>query len=266
MTGSSRRLLSDGMTNAKLSKLADGIASAILYFSAGTSADEADGREGKHRDVCPWKTAACYLGCLVTAGRGLSPNVVAARLRRTLMFLNERKAFIDQVMYELDLLVARAVRDGALAVFRPNGTSDIPWEKVAPQWFESHPEIQFYDYSKSMKRMREYLSQTRWPKNYHLTFSRSEEMPLEKVQELVALGGNVAVVFDVKPTEALPYTWHGMPVINGDLSDWRFRDPKGVIVGLRAKGRAKHDTSGFVVRDYDRTFAINYGGLTFASH
>jgi hypothetical protein len=256
---STQRLLSNGLTNAKLSKLADRIESSILYFAAGPSADEADGRKGKARDVCPWKTVACYLSCLVTAGRGLCPNVVEARIKRTLMFLNERPAFIERVTYELELLARRSLRKGYQAVCRLNGTSDIPWERVAPQWFESHPEIQFYDYTKSPNRMREFLSQTRWPSNYHLTFSRSEEMPTSLIQELVALGGNVAVVFDVKREHSLPYTWHGMRVIDGDTSDWRFNDPEGVIVGLRAKGKAKQDTSGFVVSDYDRTYRVNYG-------
>jgi hypothetical protein len=35
--------------------------------------------------------------------------------------------------------------------------------------------------------------------------------------------------------------------INGDENDLRFLDPKGVVVGLTAKGKAKSDTSGFVV-------------------
>jgi hypothetical protein len=37
-------------------------------------------------------------------------------------------------------------------------------------------------------------------------------------------------------------------VIDGDANDLRFLDPTGVIVGLKAKGAAKKDTSGFVVR------------------
>jgi hypothetical protein len=36
------------------------------------------------------------------------------------------------------------------------------------------------------------------------------------------------------------------PVINGDETDLRFLDAKGVIVGLRAKGKARKDTTGFV--------------------
>jgi len=54
---------------------------------------------------------------------------------------------------------------------------------------------------------------------------------------------NVAVVFD-----RLPEEYMGKPVFNADDTDLRFLDPKGVILGLKAKGRAKKDTSGFVRR------------------
>ena len=54
----------------------------------------------------------------------------------------------------------------------------------------------------------------------------------------------MAVVFRSK---VLPTHWQGFPVINGDENDLRFLDPKGVVVGLTAKGKAKTDTSGFVV-------------------
>jgi hypothetical protein len=37
-----------------------------------------------------------------------------------------------------------------------------------------------------------------------------------------------------------------MPVFNGDESDLRFLDPKGSIIGLYAKGKAKKDNTGFV--------------------
>jgi hypothetical protein len=36
-------------------------------------------------------------------------------------------------------------------------------------------------------------------------------------------------------------------VFNADETDLRFLDPKGVVLGLKAKGRAKKDTTGFVV-------------------
>jgi len=56
-------------------------------------------------------------------------------------------------------------------------------------------------------------------------------------------GGNVAVVFDQIPT-----AYYGREVIDGVSTDLRFLDPFGVIVGLEAKGEAKHDNSGFVKR------------------
>ena len=41
------------------------------------------------------------------------------------------------------------------------------------------------------------------------------------------------------------FTWY---VIDGDEHDARFTDAgPGVIIGLTAKGKAKHDASGFVV-------------------
>ena len=57
---------------------------------------------------------------------------------------------------------------------------------------------------------------------------------------------NVATVFGIKKTLPMPESYNGLPVFNGEESDLRFLDPKGVVVGLYAKGRAKKDTSGFV--------------------
>ena len=80
------------------------------------------------------------------------------------------------------------------------------------------------------------------PSNYHLTFSRSEANEAQALDVLKA-GGNVACVF----SGSLPETYLGFRVINGDESDLRFLDPSGVIVGLKAKGKAKKDASGFVI-------------------
>jgi hypothetical protein len=60
---------------------------------------------------------------------------------------------------------------------------------------------------------------------------------------MLSQGFNVAALFD-----SLPETFLGFPVIDGTEHDLRFMDPKGVIVGLVPKGKAKHDTSGFVVQ------------------
>jgi hypothetical protein len=37
-------------------------------------------------------------------------------------------------------------------------------------------------------------------------------------------------------------------VIDGDVDDVRWMDEQGVVVGLRAKGLAKKDDTGFVIK------------------
>jgi hypothetical protein len=106
---------------------------------------------------------------------------------------------------------------------------------------EQFPEVQFYDYTKIVKR-----AYSKLPSNYHLTLSYSEKDPEYAEQVLQAVrdtGVNAAVVF----RKELPETFHGLKVIDGDKDDLRFLDPKGVIVGLIAKGDAIHDDTGFVI-------------------
>ena len=126
---------------------------------------------------------------------------------------------------------------------RINGTSDLPElaSVVAQHW----PDVQFYDYTKVPR------PELRRRANYHITFSRSESN--WRLCELALTNGvNVAVVFDVKRSKPLPDRYEGYRVIDGDVSDLRFLDRRtsahGVIIGLRAKGKARRDKSGFVVK------------------
>jgi hypothetical protein len=64
--------------------------------------------------------------------------------------------------------------------------------------------------------------------------------------EFLRAGGTVAVVFRTKNSDRFPDTWHGFPVLNGDETDIRFRDPPGYVVGLTAKGTALRDDTGWV--------------------
>ena len=89
--------------------------------------------------------------------------------------------------------------------------------------------------------MEKYLN-GEMPRNYHLTFSRSESND-HQARLVLAMGGNVAVVF----RNELPKQWEKRNVIDGDESDLRFKDPQGCVVGLVEKGDAKKDESGFVV-------------------
>lgn len=132
---------------------------------------------------------------------------------------------------------------------RLNGTSDLPWENVkgadGKTIMEQYPNVQFYDYTKNPSRMDQYIKGG-MPKNYHLTFSRSETNDAATMQ-ILKDGGNAAVVFDTKRGRPLPTEWNGYKVIDGDETDVRFLDDKSTVIGLRAKGKAKKDTTGFVL-------------------
>lgn len=195
-------------------------------------------------NVCANASIGCSRACLFSSGRGAFPVVIQARIKRTKFFFNDRKGFMDQLYKEICAGITKAKKDGRKLAVRLNTISDIAWEKVkldGKNIFEHFPQVTFWDYSKSPQRMTAFIA-GQMPKNYHLTFSRSESN--EKfVNAVIASGGNVAVVF----RGSLPKTWNGKRVIDGVSSDLRFKDPKGVIVGLIERGLAKKDQSGFVL-------------------
>lgn len=193
------------------------------------------------RETCPKRTQGCTAACLNTAGRGgmfrkgENTNMIQeARIRKTQMFFADRENFLKDLEADIRKGIKQAARLGLTPVFRLNGTSDLSWEKYGI--IEKFPEVQFYDYTKVLGRKVSHL------KNYHLTFSAADGNDAD-VARAIAEGMNVAAVFD-----RLPEVYMGRTVINADETDLRFLDPKGVIAGLKAKGRAKKDTSGFVRR------------------
>ena len=190
-------------------------------------------------NVCPNASAGCAAACLNTAGRGAMRNVQEARIRKTQFFFNDREGFLRQLFKEIKSSIKSATRKELNSCFRLNLTSDIAWERYIIPAFKNH---QFYDYTKSKTRMRRFL-QGKLPENYHLTFSRSEDTKDSEVKEFCSAGGNVAVVF----RGHLPSEWKGIKVVDGAVSDLRFQDEQGVIVGLVAKGLGKKDETGFVV-------------------
>jgi hypothetical protein len=155
---------------------------------------------------------------------------------------------MDMLEKNIISLTKRASKNNLVPCVRLNGTSDISWENVGGEFknlLNKFPYLQFYDYSKNNIRMERFLGGL-MPKNYHLTFSLNESN-MDTALKILKLGGNVAMVFDTKKGKALPKTHLGFKVVDGDLSDLRFLDKQGVVVGLRAKGKARKDTtSGFV--------------------
>jgi hypothetical protein len=191
-------------------------------------------------EVCPKRSEGCTASCLYSAGMGAFSNVQKARIQKTLFYFGDRPKFLELIKEDIKKLQKQAKKDGQKLAIRLNGTSDLNW--MQHDIFSSFPEVQFYDYTKVFNRLTKEI-----PSNYHLTFSKSENNDSECIQAL-KLGFNVAVVFDTKKGEALPTSWNGFPVYDGDDTDTRFLDPKGgFVIGLRAKGQAKKDISGFVV-------------------
>ena len=195
-------------------------------------------------NVCSSASAGCAAACLNTAGMGVFSNVQNARIAKTRLFFSNRDFFMANVIKEITSAIAKAKKNGMKPAIRFNLTSDLPIEKIkynGKTLLETFPTVQFYDYTAHIKRMTAFLA-GEFPKNYHLTFSRKENTPDTIVESVLKSGGTVAVVF-----ADMPKTWLGAKVVDGDLSDVRFKDKKGVVVGLKAKGKARYDKSGFVI-------------------
>ena len=196
-------------------------------------------------DVCPDASEGCKASCLDYSGRGQQGNVKEARIEKTQTFFADIPTFMLRLHNEVQKAIAYCEKKGLIPAFRLNLTSDVKWERIkylGKTIFEHFPSVQFYDYTKSISRLKLDIP------NYHLTFSRSET-PLNHVHCALALnsGSNVAVVFSTKKGFDLPSEYKGKKVVDGDKHDLRFLDEKGVIIGLRAKGPARQDQSGFVI-------------------
>ena len=196
------------------------------------------------RNVCPSASPGCAAACLNTAGRGMMNMVQEARINKTNKFFDNKFEFVLQLVKDIQAGIRFATRKQMSVCFRLNLTSDIKWEDHGI--IQEFPKQQFYDYTKIKNRMMQFLDR-KLPYNYHLTFSRDETTDTDFIKEVIKKGGNVAVVFD-----EIPNTWEGMDVISGDDHDLRFTDPHGKIIGLKAKGKAKQDNSGFVVKVKDK--------------
>src|SRR5262252_1462959 len=216
-----------------------GYMTGIVYLAPGNLSG---------RELCAFRTDGCSASCLNTAGHGQFDSTQRARITKTQRFTANPVRFVDDLSAEITKLERRARARQLQPVVRLNGTSDLPWEHLrgsdGQTLMAQHARVQFYDYTKNAPR----FTAQRLPKNYHLTFSRSEKNEQACRRFLWEHKGTVSVVFGTKKGQPLPSTWHGYRVIDGDTHDLRFLDPRGIVVGLRAKGRAKQDTTGFVVR------------------
>jgi len=191
-------------------------------------------------NVCSHSTPECRLGCLATSGRAGMELIAGktktqqCRIRKTRLFYEQPEFFMAWLLAELKYFKRKADKDGFYFSVRINATSDIDWANVkvnGQNIFDMHPDINFYDYTKNANK---YIHK---PKNYHLTYSYTGRNWLA-CEVLLKRKQNIAVVFNVKKESELPTTYRGYPVVNGDLTDYRIADGKGIIVGLKWKNIA----------------------------
>ncbi len=206
-------------------------------------------------NTCSHSTPECRIGCLNTSGRagieqfsGLT-KIHDCRVKKTKLFYEQPEFFMAWVIAEIKYYQKRAERKGFYFSVRLNATSDIDWQNVkvnGQSIFEIFPDITFYDYTKNINKFIDK------PVNYHLTYSYTGRNELQ-CEAVLKAGFNVAVVFKVKHEVELPKYFDNHPVINGDLTDYRVDDAKGIVVGLKwkrianRKAEAKILSSCFVV-------------------
>ena len=217
-----------------------GYLTGILYMAPGTLSGY---------QVCPMaEKAGCLEACLNTAGLGgVYSSIQLARINKAKLYFEDRTLFMYNLVKDIQKLIVKADKMGFIPLVRLNGTSDIKWEnvrlehngKLYPNIFSVFPKVQFYDYTKIVNREN-------LPKNYDITFSYSGVLSYQKyVKQAINKGLRIAAVFRHK--QDIPKKFMGLNCVDGDDTDIRHLDKKGVIVALYAKGKAKKDYSGFVV-------------------
>ncbi len=219
-----------------------GYLTGVMYLAP---ANEARAAGHDIKNACPSASKECARLCLFTAGRGQFDSVREARIKKSVELMAGRLYTeapaadrLEVLADDIAFIVRKAARDGLSPAIRLNGTSDYPIEN----WglLQRFPGVQFYDYTKRPDRMRLYLAGG-MPKNYHLTFSRSEDNETAAL-EFLKKGALVAFVFDTVPKKYLGYR-----VKNGDETDLTFTRGAGIL-GLKAKGKARRAAPGFVIQ------------------
>lgn len=232
-----KALLTDGKSNTKTAKN-----SMKSYYLSLQPTD----LNSKKENLCKFSTKECRTACLQFAGRQSFNNVVQSRSRKTEFFVQHRKEFVMKLFGELCDLDIKAQKSGDRMAVRLNLLSDVNWELVfkefAPRNLNYFHNIQFYDYTKD--HLKVMINKF---KNYDFTLSFSGHNWIHCEEVLKNKVANVAVVFK----NVVPSTWNGFTVLNGDQSDERFLEEKGVIVGLKYKTPkgVKYEKTKFVIDD-----------------
>jgi hypothetical protein len=127
-------------------------------------------------NICPKASAGCRALCLgwfsgqsgMVSHDAQINSVRQSRLDKTDRFMRDRKAYLADIVRQVERQQRIAARRGFKLCVRLNGSSDIAWEGIrlenGQNLFERFPDVAFVDYTKIVSRLNRKL-----PANYHLT-------------------------------------------------------------------------------------------------
>lgn len=218
-----------GSVNAKLMK--------NMLFTVGLSLSHAE--TSGVWNTCRHSTALCRRYCVSGYGHGSRPDVVRARKARTILLGEDPEVFGILLLHQLRLVTLR--HDHVLS--RLNVFSDIRWEHVYPQLFDM-PRVSYYDYTKWPHRDI--------PHNYRVTYSMTEAWTSDRLIDTLERGDSVAAIIPIAKGDPMPDSYEigggTWPMVDGDLSDNRFNDPRPCVVGLRPKQMSTNEWTEVAVR------------------
>lgn len=217
-------LLTKGIASPKLAK-DQSYLTYILYLASAAYKPE----------LCP-NAGDCIQYCLITkAGRGAiggpDNNVQRARKRKSDWLLSDPIGFKARLSTEIGNAVRLASKLGMPLAIRLNGGSDLDWSDIYIQF----PNVQFWEYTKRPDLALRLNGQN----NVHVTYSNNERTTTRILGTMLMNNINVAMVFHIRKGNPLPMYVGSVPVVDGDITDLRFLDGKGVVVGLRLKSLRK---------------------------
>lgn len=244
-------------------------------------------------NFCPGASEGCMAVCLRNSGQMVMKASTQAQIKRTMAYMFNRPAFMAAIVVAIAHFYHTCRKGKRRCAFRLNITSDLDWENKSvdiPEWMaawlresysanwiraghyanicevfnppgRAEPPVQFYDYTKVERRIKNFAFDKKWPSNYWLTWSLSETNESRKLALWVLQNQITTVTVPFKrkseirnrrKAEPLPTTMalrdtatgveHSFPVLDGDAHDLRFIDRyamdalgTGAWVGLHFK-------------------------------
>ena len=227
------KLTSTDKSNLKIAKNALPTITLTMNSARSTVVD------GVTYNTCP-NAGSCINVCVLKHGKGAFNKVQAARDWRTYCFATHTLTFVLLLRYE----IMQATEKYGTMSMRLNVNSDLPWWHISRNLFGDLP-VQAYDYTKDHNVMQYFVDAGQHvQKNYRLIYSFNEKTSkhLDLMDAFLCSGGSVAVVTNRKKGDPvmkeLTLGVDAYRVVDGDLTDDRFNDPRSVFVDLYAKGYA----------------------------